>query len=33
VEVIRDEKNVVVINIWGKKLRGVYADGKLRLVD
>jgi len=33
VEVIRDEKNVVVVNVWGKKLGGVYADGKLRMVD
>jgi len=33
VEVIRDEKNVVVVNVWGKKLGRVYADGKLRMVD
>jgi len=33
VEVIRDEKNVVVVNVWGKKLRGVYANRKLRMAD
>jgi len=33
VEVIRDDKNVVVVNVWGKKLGGVYADGKLRMAD
>jgi len=33
VEVIRDEKNVVVVSVWGKKLGGVYADGKVRIAD
>jgi len=33
VEVIRDEKNVIVVDIWGKKLGGVYMDGKLRMAD
>ena len=33
VEVTRDEKNVVVVNVWGKKIGGVYADGKLRMAD
>jgi len=27
------EVNVVVVNVWGRKLGGVYADGKLRMVD
>jgi len=33
VEVTRDEKNVVVVNVWGKKIGGVYADRKLRMAD
>ena len=33
VEVMRDEKNVVVVKIWGKKLGGVYVDGKSRMAD
>ena len=32
-EVIRDEKNVVVVSVWEKKLGGVYADEKLRMAD
>jgi len=31
--VVRDEKNVLVVNVWGNKLVGVYADGKLRMAD
>jgi len=33
VEMIRDEKNVVMVNVWGKKLGGVYKDRKLRMAD
>ena len=33
VEIMRDEKNVVVVKVWGKRLRGVYMDGKLRMAD
>jgi len=29
VKVIREDKSLALVEVWGHKLRGIYADGKL----